>query len=105
VKARKWLAAQGVEVESRPIKEQPPTLAELRDFWKRSSLPIKRFFNTSGGSYRALDRSKLEAMSDEEKLKLLSGDGMLVKRPILDDGKTVLVGFDEDAYAAWKERR
>lgn len=102
VKARRWLEAHGVAVTSRPIVTQPPSLEELRDLWTRSGLPLKRFFNTSGVSYRALpDRAGLEARPDEEKLRLLAADGKLIKRPILDDGKTVLVGFDDAAYAAW----
>ena len=105
VKARRWLTDHKIVVNLRPIVEQPPSLTALRDLWKRSGLPLKKFFNTSGLSYRALDREKLESMSDEEKLGLLAADGKLIKRPILDDGRNVLVGFDADAYAAWAESR
>lgn len=101
VKARKWLESQGRPFDTRPIVERPPSVAELKSLWTRSGLPLKRFFNTSGQSYRALDRSQLETMSDDEKLALLAADGKLIKRPILDAGSTVLVGFDEKAYAAW----
>lgn len=102
VKARKWLEANDVAFESRPIVERPPSVAELEALWKRSNLPLKKFFNTSGKSYRALDRTALDAMDDPSKLALLAADGMLIKRPILDDGKNVLVGFNEQAYAAWR---
>lgn len=101
VKARKFLEAKGVAVDERPIVERAPTVAELKDLHKRSGLPLSKFFNTSGQSYRALGKEKISAASEEEKFKLLAADGKLVKRPILDDGKTVLVGFDEEAYGAW----
>lgn len=100
-RARRWLDAHGVAVRLRPIVAEPPTVAELRDLWQRSSLPLKRFFNTSGQSYRALDREQLETLGDDAKLALLAADGKLVRRPILDDGRQVLVGFDADAYDAF----
>jgi arsenate reductase len=103
-KARKWLDEQEVAVTLRPIVEEPPTVTELKDLWKRSGLPLKKFFNTSGQSYRALpEREKLDELSDDATLKLLAADGKLIKRPIVDDGKTVLVGFDAKAYAAWRK--
>lgn len=102
VKARKWLEANDVAFESRPIVERPPSVTELKALWKRSNLPLKKFFNTSGQSYRALDRDALDAMDDAGKLELLAADGKLIKRPILDDGKSVLVGFNEAAYAEWR---
>jgi arsenate reductase len=104
-KAKSWLAGQGVAFEDRPIVERPPTVDELRSLWARSGLPLKRFFNTSGQSYRALDREALDRTDDEAKLKLLAADGKLIKRPILDAGEAVLVGFDADAWAAWKAGR
>lgn len=105
-KARKFLETRGIEVALRPIVEQPPTVDELRDVWKRSGAPLKRFFNTSGQSYRALpERDRLESMDDEEKLRLLAADGKLIRRPILDDGRSALVGFDEKAWAAWADAR
>lgn len=101
-KARKWLDANGVPVRLRPIVDERPGLEELRDLWQRSGLPLQRFFNTSGQSYRALpDRAQLPQLDDEQKLRLLAADGKLVRRPILDDGKRVLVGFAPDAYEAW----
>lgn len=102
-KAIKWMEGEKLALTLRPIVEEPPTVTELKDLWKRSGLPLKKFFNTSGQSYRALpEREQLDEMSDDAKLKLLAADGKLIKRPIVDDGKTVLVGFDPKAYAAWK---
>jgi arsenate reductase len=101
--AAKWLAARGVDVVARPIVDEPPTVAELRSMWTRSGLPLAKFFNTSGQSYRALDRDRLARASDDERLAMLAADGKLVKRPLLDDGARVLVGFSEEAYAAWAE--
>lgn len=99
--AAKWLAARGVEVRPRPIVDEPPTVAELRSMWERSGLPLAKFFNTSGQSYRALDKDVLARATDDDKLRMLAADGKLVKRPLLDDGARVLVGFSEAAYAAW----
>ena len=99
-KALKWLGEHGVEHSASDLVATPIPLAKLRDLHKRSGLPIKRFFNTSGESYRyGKFGSKLAGMSDAEALAALAADGKLVKRPIIDAGKTVLVGFDEDAYA------
>lgn len=84
-KARKWLEEKGVEFEERNIKEDNPTEDELREWIKRSNYPIKRFFNTSGNIYKQLGlKDKLVDMCDEEKIKLLATDGMLVKRPIVN---------------------
>ena len=99
-KAAAHLGARGVCVKLRPIVDQPPTVEELRSLWQRSGLPLKRFFNTSGLSYRALDKAALEAMDDEARLRLLAADGKLIKRPLLDAGTTVLVGYDAAAYDA-----
>ena len=104
-KAKSWLTAEGVAFEDRPIVERAPTVDELRSLWKRSGLPLKRFFNTSGQSYRALDREVLERADDEGKLKLLAADGKLIKRPILDAGQTVLVDFDAEEWTSWKAGR
>ena len=98
-KAEKYLAAKGVKYQVRNIKEKNPTAAEIRKWYKQSGLPLKRFFNTSGMLYKELDlKDKLPSMSEEEQINLLASDGMLVKRPILIDGKTVLVGFKEKEY-------
>ena len=100
-KARKWLEAQNAAFTSRHIKDDAPTAEELRIWWERSGLPLKKFFNTSGMKYKELDlKNKLPAMSEEEQLALLAADGMLVKRPILVGEDFVLVGFRE---AAWSE--
>ena len=103
--ASKWLSERSIRVEVRPIVDAPPGVDELRSMWRRSGLPLQKFFNTSGQSYRALDRDKLAAMSDDRKLELLAADGKLIKRPLLDDGKNVLVGFSADAYESWSRGR
>ncbi len=100
-KAKKWLDQQGADYQARDIKEDNPTLEELTDWYRRSGLPLKRFFNTSGLQYRALGlKDKLAAMGEDEQLALLASDGMLVKRPILVTGTKVLPGFRE---ADWQE--
>lgn len=100
VKARKFLEEKGVDFTDRDIKNENPNYEELKSWYEKSGLPLKRFFNTSGIAYRALDlKNKLPDMSEEEQLKLLSTDGMLVKRPILITEKTVLVGFKQ---AEWE---
>lgn len=101
-KAKKFLDSQGISYEERHIAEEPPTVEEIEKLIRVSGLPIQKFFNTSGQVYRKLELSKrLPNMTDEEKLKLLSSDGMLVKRPILTDGKSVTVGFKEEE---WREK-
>ena len=98
-KARKWLDDNKIEYEFRDIKLDSPTLDELTEWYKKSGLPLKRFFNTSGLLYKSLDlKNKLLTMSEEEMLNLLATDGMLVKRPLLIDDDFVLVGFKEDEY-------
>ena len=83
-KAKKWLDEKGISYTLRDIKTENPTQEELRTWWQESGLPLKRFFNTSGQLYKAMDlKNKLPAMSEEEQLALLATDGMLVKRPIL----------------------
>ena len=99
-KAQAWLTAQGKEFEVRDIKEQNPTEAELRTWHDRSGLPLKKFFNTSGLQYKALDlKTRLPDMTEDEQFALLASDGMLVKRPILLAGDRVLVGFKEAEWA------
>ena len=91
---------KGVELTIRDIKEDKPTLEELKKWHKASGLPLKRFFNTSGLPYKSMAlKDKLPTMSEEEQLQLLATDGMLVKRPLLIDGDMVLVGFKEKEYA------
>lgn len=98
-RAQKWLDDHGISYELRPIKEENPSEAELREWHKKSGLPLKRFFNTSGLVYKELRLSKkLPEMPEAEQFRLLSSDGMLVKRPLLIDGERILVGFDESEY-------
>lgn len=102
-KARKWLEEQGVDVTIRDIKLENPSAEELRTWWTVSGLPLKKFFNTSGGLYKEMKlKDKLPTMSEEEQLQLLSTNGMLVKRPIVVDGDKVLVGFKEADYEELK---
>jgi arsenate reductase (glutaredoxin) len=99
-KALKWLDAHGVRYEAVDIVTAPPSLAALRDLYRRSELPIARFFNTSGESYRNGDfKTRLKTMSESEALTALSKDGKLIKRPLVDAKTNVLVGFDEKEYA------
>lgn len=99
-KARKWLEARGAAFTARHIKEAPPTEAELREWRRRSGLPLKRFFNTSGLKYKELGlKDKLPGMDEAEQLALLASDGMLVKRPILVGEDFVQVGFREKEWA------
>ena len=98
-KAKKWLDDNKIEYELRDIKLDNPTFEELAKWHKKSGLPIKKLFNTSGLLYKSLDlKNKLPAMSEEEMLKLLASDGMLVKRPLLIGENFVLAGFKEDEY-------
>ncbi len=100
-KAQKWLEAKGIAFEERHIKENNPTAEELRKWQKKSGLPLKKFFNTSGLLYKDMKLSmKLPTMSEEEQLALLATDGMLVKRPILAGDDFVLVGFKEADWEA-----
>ena len=95
-KAKKQLDDNKQEYELRDIKLDNPTFQELSEWYKKSGLPLKRFFNTSGLLYKSLDlKNKLPQMSEEEMLKLLATDGMLVKRPLLIGNDFVLVGFKE----------
>lgn len=98
-KAKKWLDDNNIEYELRDIKIDNPTFDELKEWHEKSGLPLKKFFNTSGLLYKSLDlKNKLPAMSEEETLKLLETDGMLVKRPLLVGDDFVLVGFKEEDW-------
>ena len=100
-KAKKWLDDHGVSYEARHIKEQNPSYEELKMWYKISGLPLKKFFNTSGLLYKSLNlKQKLPVMSEEEQLRLLATDGMLVKRPLVVCGDVVLTGFKESEWAA-----
>ena len=99
-KARKWLDDNGIKYEFRDIKLDNPTLDELTGWYKKSGLPLKKFFNTSGLLYKSLDlKNKLPTMSENEMLKLLASDGMLVKRPLLVGDDFVLVGFKDTEWS------
>ncbi len=98
-KAKKWLTGHQLEFEDQDIKEQNPSADELKEWHKKSGLPLKRFFNTSGILYKEMNlKEKLPGMSEEEQFRLLASDGMLVKRPLLATEKTVLVGFKEKEW-------
>lgn len=100
-KAKKWLDDNGLEYEFRDIKLDNPTLEELSEWHKKSGLPLRKFFNTSGLMYKSLDlKNKLTEMTEEDMLKLLASDGMLVKRPLLIGDDFVLVGFKEADWRA-----
>ena len=98
-KAKKFLVDNGVTFTARHIKEENPNFDELKLWYEKSGLPLKKFFNTSGLLYKSMDlKNKLPLMSEEEQLKLLSTDGMLVKRPILITNDRILVGFRENDW-------
>ena len=99
-KAKSWLDAHGIQYTSRNIKDQNPSKEELKSWYQKSRLPLKRFFNTSGLLYKSMAlKDKLPSMTEEEQLELLSTDGMLVKRPILVSEDFVLVGFKESEWS------
>ena len=101
-KAKKWLDDNKIEYELRNIKEDNPSFEELSAWYKMSELPLKKFFNTSGLLYKSMElKDKLPIMSEEEQLKLLATDGMLVKRPLVIGEDFVLVGFKE---SEWSEK-
>lgn len=101
-KARAWLDENNIEYEFRDIKDENPDKEELKSWYEKSELPLKRFFNTSGKIYKELNlKNRLASMSEEEQLEILATDGMLVKRPLLVKDNLVLVGFKEEE---WKEK-
>lgn len=101
-KAKKWLDANHISYIDRHIVENNPTYEELMQWYERSGLPLKKFFNTSGMLYKELQlKDKLPGMSEEEQLKLLASNGMLVKRPLIVKDEMVLTGFKE---AEWSEK-
>lgn len=100
-KAKAWLDERGVSYTARHIKEENPSYEELKLWYERSGLPLKKFFNTSGLLYKSMNlKEKLPAMSEEEQLRLLATDGMLVKRPLVVLEDTVMTGFRE---AEWEK--
>jgi len=101
-KAKKWLDEQNIPYTERHIVEENPSYEELKEWYAKSGLPLKKFFNTSGLLYKEMQlKDKIASMSEEEQLKLLSTNGMLVKRPLIVDGDKVLVGFKE---SEWEEK-
>ena len=99
MKAKKWLDEKGIEYEMRDIRQDNPDAAELKEWWQKSGLPLKKFFNTSGNLYKSMNlKDKLSQMSEEEQIRLLSQDGMLVKRPVLVTNSAVLTGFREKEW-------
>lgn len=98
-RAKNWLDEKDIPYENRHIKENNPSYEELKAWYVRSGLPLKKFFNTSGRQYRALElKEKLSSMSEEEQLRLLASDGMLVKRPMLVTESAILVGFKAEQW-------
>lgn len=101
-KAKKWLDDNGISYTARRIKEENPTKEELKEWHKRSGLPLKRFFNTSGMLYKELNlKAQLPDMTEEEQLELLATDGMLVKRPLVVGDDFAFPGFKE---GEWEKR-
>ena len=101
-RAKKWLEAKQISFQERDIKTENPSAAEIEEWYRKSGLPLKKFFNTSGKLYKEMQlKEKLAAMTEKEQLDLLGRDGMLVKRPIVVTEKEVLVGFKEKE---WEEK-
>lgn len=98
-RALKWFAERGIEVDVRAIVDVPPTTAELAQWIPKSARPVRKWLNTSGQSYRALGKAAIDAATDDAIVAMLAKDGKLVKRPVVVTAKSVLVGFDEAAYA------
>ena len=99
-KAKKWLDEKQISYTDRHIVEDNPTYEELKEWYQKSGMPLKKFFNTSGLLYKELQlKDKLKDMSEEEQLKLLASNGMLVKRPLVVDGDMVLTGFKESEWS------
>ena len=99
-KAKKWLEENNIQFDDRNITQNNPSFDELKLWYQKSKLPIKKFINTSGMKYRELSlKDKLPQMNDDEIISLLSTDGMLVKRPIIVDNDTILVGFNESLWS------
>ena len=103
-KAKKWLDEQGIVYTDRHIKTENPTYEELKGWYEKSGLELKKFFNTSGLQYKALNlKERLPKMTEEEQLRLLATDGMLVKRPLVVDGDIVLTGFKAEQWERLKK--
>lgn len=101
-KAKKWLDENNIKYTERHIVEDNPSYEDLKDWYKRGGLPLKKFFNTSGLLYKDMKlKDKLPEITEDEQLKLLATNGMLVKRPVVVNGDTVLLGFKE---AEWNDK-
>lgn len=101
-KAKRWLDEHGISYQDRHIKEEHPSFDELNEWYQRSGLPLKRFFNTSGLLYKSMGlKDKLASLSEEEQLELLASDGMLIKRPLIVTDTVILTGFKP---AEWAEK-
>lgn len=99
MKAKKWLDERGIQYEMRDIRQENPDAAELKEWWQKSGLPLKRFFNTSGNLYKTMNlKERIPEMTEDEQLCLLATDGMLVKRPVLVTDTAVLTGFREKEW-------
>lgn len=100
-KAKKWLDENGLDYQDRHIKEDNPTYEELKDWYEKSGMPLKKFFNTSGMLYKSMNlKDRIPEMSEEEQLRLLATDGMLVKRPLIVTEDKVLTGFKPAEWEA-----
>lgn len=108
-RARAWLDEQGITYTFRDIKEDNPNVEELTTWFKRGDYPLKSFFNTSGQKYRELKlKDRLPELSEEDQLKILASDGLLVKRPLLIGDDAILIGFKEEEWReklSWRHRR
>lgn len=99
-RAKNWLEEKGIQFTDRHIVEDRPTYEELKQWYEKSGLPLKRFFNTSGNMYKELNlKDRLGEMSEEEQLKLLATNGMLVKRPLVITENFICPGFKEDQWS------
>lgn len=102
LKALKWLEENKLQFDERPIIDEKPSYEELKTWYEKSGLPLKKFYNTSGVLYKEMNlKERIPSMSEEEQLRLLASDGKLVKRPIAVGEDFVLVGFREEE---WKEK-
>jgi arsenate reductase (glutaredoxin) len=105
-KAKKWLDLNGIEYVDRNIKDNNPTYEELKEWYAKSGLQLRKFFNTSGLLYKSLQlKDKLNDMTEDEQLRLLASDGMLVKRPLIVTDSMVLVGFKPDQWEVLKKEQ
>ena len=103
-KAKKFFDDKGIQYEIIQIVEEPPSKEELKEMIERSGLSVKKFFNTSGQSYRELGmKEKVKTLSNDELLNILASDGKIIKRPVITDGNLVTVGWNEDIARIWEQ--